>query len=131
MTDIQSLVQSALDNALAGAVYVFWQKKVEIEDNPNPDEYVIYTRGTDEEIEKADNGQVITKEADVTIRYYYKCELIETAEGRARAKSRESQILSALRSAGFMCTHGFFDAGDVDAVGCFTSVAECSYWRAI
>lgn len=131
MIDIQSLVQSTLDNALAGSVYVFWQRKVEIEDDSDHEEYIVYTRGNDEDLEKADNGQVITKEADVTIRYYYKYELIGTAEGRARVKSRESQILSALKSAGFLCLYGFFDAGDVDSVGCFTSVAECSYWRAI
>lgn len=131
MTDIQSLVQSTLDNALMGTVYVFWQRKVEIEGDPNPDEYVVYTRGTDDDLEEADNGQVITKEADVTIRYYYKCELVESAEGRAMVKGRESTILTALKDAGFLCSGGFFDAGDVDAVGCFTSIAECSYWRAI
>lgn len=131
MMDMQAILQSALDKALNGAVCVFWQRKTEVADNPSPDEYVVYTRGIDTELEQADNGQVLIKEAVATIRYYYRCELAETEVGRARVKGRERKMLAALKEAGFSCSGGFFDAGDVDEIDCFTSVAECSFWRAI
>jgi len=129
MTDIQTLVQTTLDTALAGAVYAFWQRKAEIESDPNPDEYVVYTLGPDKGKAFADNSPLLM-EADVTVRYYYRYELIDTATGRTIVKNRTNQILTALKGAGFSCPGGFFDAGDVDEVGCFTSVCECSYGRA-
>jgi hypothetical protein len=128
MSGIRGMVQAALDAAFNSEVYVFWQRKADIGDQ---DEYIVYTLGGDNELELIDNGQIITKEADVTVKYYHKYEMSDTPTGRTDVESREDQILTALKSAGFLCHGGFFDAGDVDEVGCFTSVAECNYWRAI
>lgn len=82
---------------------------------------VKHTSGPDKGKAFADN-EPLMMEADVTIRYYYRYELIDTADGRVLVKNRMNLILTALKGAGFSCSGGFFDAGDVDEVGCFTSV---------
>lgn len=128
MIDIRAMVQTALDTALNGAVYVFWQRRAEIADDPNPSEYIVYTLGGDYNRAFADNEPLV-QEADVTVRYYYKYEMLDTTAGRALVKERENAILSALKGAGFSCPSGAFDSGDVDEVGCFTSVIECNYKR--
>jgi hypothetical protein len=130
MPDIRALVQSTLDTALAGAMYVFWQRRTEIDSDTNPDEYIVYTLGGDYKRIFADD-EPLTKEADVTIRYYYRQEKANTPAGRALVKSREQTILTALKNAGFFCPAGAMDAGDVDDVGCFVSVIECNYGRVI
>lgn len=130
MTDVRVLVQAALDTALNGEVCVFWQRRAEIEDDPNSDEYIVYTIGGDRHSAFAD-GEPLTSKADATVRYYYKHETIDTPAGRAKVKEREATILTALKNADFSCPSGAFDAGDVDEVGCFTSVIECSYVRVI
>ena len=130
MTDVRGLIQTALDTALNGAVFVFWQRKAEIEEDPNPSEYIVYTLGGDYNRAFADNAPIV-QEADITVRYYYKYEKLDTAAGRALVKSRENTILTALKGAGFSSLGGFFDAGDIDEVGCFTSVAECNYKRVV
>ena len=130
MTDIRAIAQTALDTALNGAVYVFWQRKAEIANDPNPSEYIVYTLGGDYNRKFADNVP-IAKEADVTVRYYYKYEKLDTSAGRALVKAREETLLTALKGAGFSSLGGFFDSGDIDEVGCFTSVAECNYKRVV
>ena len=130
MTDVRALIQTALDTALNGAVYVFWQRRAEITGDTNPDEYIVYTLGGDYNRAFADN-QPLVQEADVTVRYYYRYEKADTAEGRTLVKNRENTIITALRGAGFSCPSGASDAGDVDEVGCFTSVIECSFGRVI
>ena len=131
MTDVREMIQSTLDAALVGTnVYVFWQRRVEILSTPNPDEYVIYTLGGDYDREFADNEPLI-KEQDITIKYYYRSEKTETSAGRTLIKSRENTILNSLKAAGFYSPSGFFDVGDIDDIGYFTSVSEWSFARVV
>lgn len=130
MTDVRALVQAALDAFFNGEVCVFWQRRAE-NGGENQDEYIVYTLGGDNELSSTDDKQIITKEADITVRYYYRYEMIDTSAGRKKVAERENQIIDALKNAGFLCRGGAFDAGDVDDAGCFTSVIECNYWRAV
>lgn len=128
MEDIRGLVQSTLDSAFNGAVYVFWQKASDI--SGNLDEYIVYTISGDYNREFADDAP-LTQEADVTVRYYYPSSYIDTSTGREKTKSRENAILAALKGAAFSCPSGASDAGDIDDVGKYVSVIECSYKRVV
>jgi len=127
--DIRGLVQATLDTAFSGSVYVFWQRKAEIEGS-DIDEYIVYTLGGDYNRTFSDDEPLL-KEADVTVRYYYRYEKLDTATGRTLVKNREDAILTALKGAGFLCPNGAFDGGDIDDVGCFTSIIECNYGRVV
>nr|WP_315022893.1 hypothetical protein [uncultured Aminipila sp.] len=125
MIDIRGLVQSTLDNYFKGSLLAFWQKKM-----GDLDEYIVYTLGGDSSDFIADDTPWI-KSAEVTLRYYYQDQKLETQEGRNTIKLAENNILMAMENAGFESSNGFFDAGDVDDIGFFTSVGEFNYSRVI
>lgn len=128
---IRTTVQSTLDTALTtDRVYVHWQKKAEIPGDTNPDEYIVYTMGGDYDRVFADDEPLV-KEADVTLRYYYRAEKLDTNAGRTAIETRQESILAAMKSAGFYTPSGFFDAGDVDDIGFLTSVSEWNYARTV
>ncbi len=130
MSDIRGLVQTTLDTELSGAMFVHWQLRVEIQSDPNPNEYVVYTLGGDNDSAFADNEPLV-KSADVTLRYYYRKEKLNTHAGREAVKSRENSMLTAMKTAGFYTPSGFFDAGDIDGIGYMVSVSEWSYARVV
>ncbi len=130
MIDIRGLVQSTLDTALDGNVYVFWRQRAKIAGDKNLDEYIVYTLGGDYNQIFADD-EPLTKEADITIHYYYRSKKIQTFAGRTLIKDREKTLLTALKEAGFSCPNGAFDAGDIDDIGYLTSIIECSYGRVV
>jgi hypothetical protein len=123
---IRSLVQTTLDTALYPTVNVYWQRKFSADVN----EYVVYSLGGDTEESFADD-EALTKYANITVRYYYRSEKIETETGRQAVESRETTIENALINAGFEIPNGKFDAGDVDDIGFFVTVFECEYWRVV
>lgn len=124
--DIRGSVQTALDTALKGKVYSYWQRK----SGPDTDEYIVYTQAGDSKESHADDAP-LTKNASVTVRYYYRAEKLDTHAGREAVKSREDAIEQALEGASFTIPFGRFDAGDVDDIGYFVTVFECEYWRAV
>lgn len=129
MTDIRGKIQLALDTALfADKVFSFWNRKVEVV-GENKDEYIVYTLSGDTPESYADNSELI-KLHEVTIRYYYRDTLPQTSAGRTKVKNRETQIIEALRNAGFEIVN-VFDAGDIDNVGFFVTLIECQYWEVV
>lgn len=127
MTDIRSLVQTALDAVLYPDVRVYWLRKSDGED---PDEYVVYTLDGDPVGAYADDVP-LTRDANVSIRYYYRDSMVTTKTGRAAIGTREEQIAAALVSAGFTLPNGYFDAGDIDDIGYGTTIFEAYYSRVV
>ena len=126
MSDIRSLVQAALDTALDSAVKVYWQRK----SGKDADEYIVYTQDGDLTEVFADNDPLV-KAGDITVRYYYRPEKLDTQAGRDAVISREEAIEAALKDSGFDIPNGKYDAGDIDDVGFYTTVFDCEYWRVI
>ena len=127
MIDIRSLIQTKLDTALNSfGVYVFWQRRIEVASDPNPNEYIVFTYGGESPEKHADNKPLIER-AYVTIRYYYRAENADTYAKRQIISGRETLIKTSLKNAGFNIDVGPFDAGDVDDIGFYCTVFECSY----
>jgi hypothetical protein len=126
MSDIRGMVQTALDTALKGAVYAYWQRK----SGPDADEYIVYTLAGDSVEAFADDAPLV-KSAGITVRYYYRAEKLDTHAGRQAVKIWEESIQAALEGAGFTIPFGAFDAGDVDDIGYFVTVFECEYQRVV
>lgn len=127
MTDIRAMVQETLDTALYPDVRVYWLRKSDGED---PDEYVVYTLDGDPVGEYADDAP-LTRDANVSIRYYYRDFMVTTNSGRAAIITREEQIAAALMSAGFTLPNGYFDVGDIDDIGFGATVFEAYFSRVV
>ncbi len=124
--DIRALVQTALDTALySDGVYVYWLRK---SDETDPDEYVVYTLDGDPVGAYAD-GDPLTRNANASIRYYYRDSMLNSSAGKAAIKARETQIAAALTGAGFTLPNGYFDSGDIDDIGFGTTIFEAYYSR--
>ena len=123
---IRELIQTTLDNALHPDVLSYWQRK----SGDAADEYIVYSVSGDPGEFFADD-QVQARNANVTIHYYYRSEMMDTAHGRLAITAREDAIEAALRGAGILVPFGRFDAGDVDDVGYFVTVFEAQYWRVV
>ena len=121
---IRTLIQTTLDTALYPNVSVYWQRK----SGKDANEYIVYTQGGDQGEGFADD-MPLTKNASITVKYYYRAEKIDTYTGRQAIKIREDTIETALINAGFSIPNGKFDAGDVDDIGFYVTVFECEYWR--
>lgn len=130
MTDIRDLTQRALDNALVDdAVRSFWQRKTDTE-GANPSEYIVYTLDSDTNESYADNSPLI-KSANVTVRYYYRTDLLDSYSGRGKVKAREIEIEAAMLAAGFTVPFGPSDTGDIDNIGFGVTVFECYFDRLV
>jgi len=123
---MRNLLQQVLDDALYPEVYSFWQRK----SGADVDEYVVYTLSGDSATSHADN-EPVTNNANVTIRYYYRSNKLDTYDGRQLVEAREEAIEIALKDAGFTIPFGKFDGGDIDDIGFYVTVFECEYWRVI
>jgi hypothetical protein len=124
---IKDLVQLTLDTVLYPKnIYVYEQRK----SGPDADEYVVYSSSGNSGEDFADDA-VLTKNASVTIRYYYRAEKLDNYETRKKVREVEDLIENSLTSVGFEIPFGKFDAGDVDDIGYFVTIFECEYWRVI
>ena len=124
---IKNLVQTCLDAALySKGVYVHEQLK----SGPDADDYVVYSMSGDIKEEFADN-KVNVKNANVTIKYFYRDTKLENYTSRQEVRTIEDLIESTLEANGFEIPFGRFDAGDVDGIGYRTTIFECEYWRAL
>lgn len=123
---MRSKLQTALDTALKGNVYVFWQRKT----GADVDEYVVYSLSGDSAESHADDTPIV-KSGGATVRYYYRADKLDTHAGRQAVETREETIQSALEGAGFSVPFGKFDAGDIDDIGFYATVFECEYWRVV
>lgn len=124
---IKDLVQTTLDTVLYPKnIYVHDQRK----SGDDADEYVVYSFGGDIHEDFADN-ETLVRNANVTIRYYYRAEKLDDYTTKQKVREIEDLIESSLEAAGFEIPFGRFDAGDIDDIGYFVTVFECEYWRVI
>lgn len=124
---VKNLVQVTLDNVLYPKdIYVHEQRKT----GPDADEYVVYsTSGDIREFYSDDVNKV--RNANITIKYYYRAEKLNNYTTRQKVREIEDLIESALENAGIEIPFGKFDAGDVDDIGYMTTIFECEYWRVV
>lgn len=118
MKDVLDLIQTTLDSVLiteTDTVYSFWGRRAEVS-NDNAQEYIIYSLSGDSADVSAD-GDVMYRSMSVDVQYYIKYSIARTYAGRRRAMDRMDSIREALRSAGFGCSGGWSEIGDVDDVG--------------
>lgn len=124
---IKDLIQTTLDAVLYPKnIYVHEQRKT----GADADQYVVYRVAGDIPENYADD-RVMSRNAKVTVIYFYRTDLIDNYETKQQVREIENTIESALEDAGFTIPFGKFDAGDVDDIGFFTTVFECEYWRVI
>lgn len=124
---IKDLVQLTLDTVLYPKnIYAHDQRK----SGPDTDEYVVYSTSGDSREDFADD-EVLTKNASVTVKYYYRAEKLDNYLTRKKVREVEDLIETSLEDAGFTIPFGRFDAGDVDDIGYMTTVFECEYWRVV
>lgn len=127
MIDIIQLTQTTLDSVLAAIpLHSFWLRRKEIEEDPNPDEYIVYTVDEHEPNDGAD-GKILIYKSYVTVRYFCRDSWIGDSSKYAVIKNRMSTIRSALIGAGFDCSSGWQDAGDVDGISFQTFVLTAEY----
>lgn len=124
---IKDLIQTTLDTVLYPLdIFVYEQRK----SGPDADQYVVYTTSGDIKEIFADN-KVIVKNANATVKFYYRSENLDNYTTRESIREIENLIESSLESVGIETPNGFFDAGDVDDIGYHTTIFECEYWRAV
>lgn len=124
MKDVLDLVQSTLDLHFAEAgVYSFWGRRADISGNAKVSEYIIYSIDSDDADVSAD-GTLIYRMMTVSLQYYIKYAVARTYTGRHLATDRMDAIREALRNAGFGCSGGWAEIGDVDDVGFATFRSE-------
>ena len=118
MKDILDLVQTTLDTLLiteTETVYSFWGRRTEVS-NDNASEYVIYSV-TDDDADVSADGDVMYRSMSVALQYYIKYSVARTYAGRHKAMDRMDAMREAMREAGFGCSGGWAEIGDVDDVG--------------
>lgn len=124
MNDILDLVQITLDTLLASeGVYSFWGRRSEVDDSSQAQEYIIYSIDGDPADVSAD-GDVMYRMMSVALQYYVKFSVARTYAGRKKAAARMDAIREAMRTAGFGCSQGWAEIGDVDEVGFATFRSE-------
>lgn len=124
---IKDLIQTTLDALLyPKKIYVYEQRK----SGPEANEYVVYSLSGDIREDFADD-KVLTKKANITVKYFYRAEKLDNYTSRQAVRVVEDLIESALEDAGFVIPFGRFDGGDVDDIGYRTTVFECEYWRVV
>lgn len=124
---IKNLIQTTLDDILYSKdIFVYEQRK----SGKDANQYVVYSMSGDNKEEFVDD-KVLIKNANVTIKYYYRSENLDNYTTRQEIREIEQLIESALESAGFEIPYGSFDGGDVDNIGYHTTIFECEYWRVV
>lgn len=127
MKDIVSLVQTALDDALMSIpLYSFWMQRQEIDNDPNPDEYVVYTVDEHEPEAGADGTGLIYR-SYVTVRYFCRESWLSDTERIQTARNHMTAVRQALLTDEFECSSGWQDVGDVDGISFITFVLTAEY----
>lgn len=126
MDDVLDLVQTTLDGLFYnGEVKTFWGRRADVTGTPNDAEYLIYSLNNDEAMVSAD-AELYYREASVSLQYYVKYTTGRTTSGRRQALTRMKDMMEAMRSAGFGCSGGWSEIGDVDRIGYATFRSEYS-----
>ena len=131
MKAVLDLVQTTLDTLLvteSSAVHSFWGRRTEIDANSQATEYVIYS-WQDDTAEVSADGKLFYRVATIALQYYVKFSIARTYNGRQTAADRMDAIMEAMRTAGFECSGGWSEVGDVDDVGFATFRSTYDYWH--
>lgn len=113
MDEILDLVQQTLDETLSSSqIHVHWGRR----GDDTGDEYVIYSWESDEPEVSAD-GKIYYRTAEISLQYYVKYTKARTYTGRKNTAKCLSAMMAAMRAAGFGCTGGWAEIGDVDDIG--------------
>ncbi len=124
---IKNLVQTSLDTVLyPKGIYTHDQLKT----GDDADEYVVYSMSGDIK-EGFTDDKVNLKNANVTVRYFYRESKLGNYASRQAVREIEDLIETTLEANGFEIPFGRFDAGDVDGIGYRATIFECEYWRAL
>ena len=124
---IKDLLQSSLDEVLfIKDILVYDQRK----SGGDADKYVVYSVSADIKEEFADDETLI-KNANVTVKFYYRSEILDSHDSRQLIRGIENLIEVTLEESGFIIPFGKFDGGDVDDIGYNTTIFECEYWRVV
>lgn len=124
---VKDLVQVTLDNVLYEKnIFVHEQRK----SGPDADEYVVYSSSGDIRDFYADDVN-LTRNAQITVRYYYRAEKLDNYSSRQKVREIEDLIENVLEVAGFEIPYGRFDGGDIDDIGYMVTIFECEYGRVI
>lgn len=124
---VKDLVQVTLDNVLYEKnIFVHEQRK----SGPDADEYVVYSSSGDIRDFYADDIN-LTRNAQITVRYYYRAEKLDNYSSRQKVREIEDLIENALENAGFAIPYGRFDGGDIDDIGYMVTIFECEYGRVV
>lgn len=131
MSDVLDLVQTTLDTLLAtDGVRSFWGRRTEIDADPQATEYIIYDLENDG-AEVCADGECLYRVTGISLNYYQKFGIARTYAGRLAAMNRMESVMKAMRSAGFGCSNGWVEIGDVDQVGFATFRSEYDIPREI
>ena len=125
MNEILDLVQQTLDSTLsASQIHSHWGRR----GDDKGDEYIIYSWESDIPEVSAD-GTIYYRTAEISLQYYVKYVKARTYAGRLNTANNMDMILKAMRSAGFGCTGGWSEIGDVDDIGfsTFRAVFEIAH----
>ena len=127
MIDVINLLQTTLDEALLDIpLHSFWKRRPELDDDPNPDEYIVYTVDEHEPGDGAD-GENLFYRSYAVIRYFCRDSWITDAAHIARIREHMAAIHAALIAAGFECPSAWQDAGDVDGISFEAFVLNAEY----
>ena len=124
---IKDLIQMVLDTALVSEnIRVYDQLKT----GADLDSYIVYSLSGDSG-EFFTDDEVMAKNASITVKYYYRTQMLDNYVTRKKVRTIEDLIEASLEEANIKVPFGRFDGGDVDGIGYYTTIFECEYWRVI
>lgn len=127
MIDVISLIQTTLDTELQSIpLRSYWKRRPEVDNDPNPDEYIVYTVDEHEPDDGADGGILIYRSYAV-IRYFCRDSWITDAASISLIRSHMDAIRDALTACGFDVSSSWQDVGDVDGISFETFVLNAEY----
>lgn len=127
MIDIIELTQYTLDNALHEIpIFSYWNRRQEIDEDPNPDEYIVYSATEHEHLAGADGSGLIYK-SYVTLRYFVRENWIGDAGKYPLIRQHMDAIRAAMIAGGFDCSSGWQDVGDIDGISFSTWILSAEY----
>ncbi len=106
-------LQEILDNLFyPEGIHTHWQSKAE-SDNDNPDEYFVYALNGEDTTSIGDN-EIATAETYITLRYYYKRDILDNYQSRKKVQNRIFKVMDELRKQKFSIPDGPFDTGIIE-----------------
>ena len=126
MIDVVQLIQSSLDTELNSIpIRSYWLQKQDLDDDRNPDEYIVYT--VDEhEPEAGADGEGLIYKSYVTLRYFVRENWIGSSEKYHLIRQHMNVIRFAMLKNGFEIG-SFQNVGDVDGISFATFILSAQY----